>query len=1155
MPDVTGQPLSGSRLQFSLTAADRDAADEAVIPPRVVFATLDEDASGSVELWPNDRGVTGTSYVVTALALDERNREVPHLLGFIEVPSDGPVDLSEILSMQPATPIGETVLAQILAVESRFMTVEGAVDDAVAAQEAAETAADEAAAERVAAETARDEAEALVTGAAVTAGYYDTIADGRAAVVDGATFGVLAGGSDGLTRATVYRRDSSSTQTEIVGLVNGAEFDDSRDDAGIHARAVAAAQAAGVVDPEPLSKLLTLGGYLDFVSTDYLFEGVTKADVNDFAAFAVARSAAAYALTGAGKYRSFGSNILRVTDLGGLIEPEAENLGDGSDFSAWVNFGGSTTLTTGQTPGPDEADAITGTLITGTGGQGRSRTRTFAASTYAVSYVFKPHLTALRFLINSISPNLRIDIDTSGAPTATKVTGASAIVPVLTALADGLFRLELTGVDLPATSFQTVWQANPAPSSGTQIVTLFHEQIETGSAVSSPVAGGATRPADEVTIDWSAEGLDSDVISIVHDGGSATFTRADLADPEVVDLVGDGDGSWLSRLIQSVTLIPTMPAAHRSIAQRLDDRSTALVASAIAPLRSAVSRLLATSGLSPVGAMTRHEAVTATQNGCTPIMVMRGGVVYWLDQVYGTEAAMLEASGGARDGQTVTWGYWTDGIDLLGGVDFSSGTEGFAGANGGAVAAVSGELEFTSSSLPDAFSRGFVGYGARALRYAGRCRRGTAGNTVPAFTRLNDYFGNGTLHSTITATVMTPFEIISTPGNGGKNEAVDAGWWIGGLQQGGAPGTAFYDDITLTEVWPFEGYPQGVAMYRLDGTAPSDLPSAAQVLLQMDTDDNSDRLRLEWRTDGSLWWIRDYYYGKSTGASRSEVEIGALAADEAFSILVGHSRTRLLGAINGAGAEIDLIGTIGASHMRIGRSYTGEAFEGTITGYAVYQGCETLPWMERETGTDTALPFTAKLPLILVISGDSYAINGSSGLGNALEDLGYATINLADGGTTSAQQAAVRAARTDLDGLPNTVEIWYDGSPNGFVDQTTARAEIAAWVGALGHNRWLYVRSGQIPNSVGISLKSEMDDLYEWVAYTYGAEHVFDPQPATVQFAISDPDAVGYADDQSDIAAGRFPRSQTYDGTHLVVAVRRAIALAMQPAIERVRGL
>ncbi|NTT88391.1 sialate O-acetylesterase, partial [Tabrizicola fusiformis] len=67
-------------------------------------------------------------------------------------------------------------------------------------------------------------AEAAAVTAASAAAFYDTIAAGRAAVADGSSFGVRAGGSDGLARPSIYRRDSSASQTLIVELAPGSEL-------------------------------------------------------------------------------------------------------------------------------------------------------------------------------------------------------------------------------------------------------------------------------------------------------------------------------------------------------------------------------------------------------------------------------------------------------------------------------------------------------------------------------------------------------------------------------------------------------------------------------------------------------------------------------------------------------------------------------------------------------------------------------------------------------------------------------------------------------------------------------------------------------------------------------------------------------------------
>jgi len=76
----------------------------------------------------------------------------------------------------------------------------------------------------IAAQAARDAASMYASTAATAGKYYDTIALGLAGVADTVTFGVKAGGTDGLTRPTIYRRDSVSTYTLIMDQIAGTEL-------------------------------------------------------------------------------------------------------------------------------------------------------------------------------------------------------------------------------------------------------------------------------------------------------------------------------------------------------------------------------------------------------------------------------------------------------------------------------------------------------------------------------------------------------------------------------------------------------------------------------------------------------------------------------------------------------------------------------------------------------------------------------------------------------------------------------------------------------------------------------------------------------------------------------------------------------------------
>ena len=127
--------------------------------------------------------------------------------------------------------IGEATEAAEIATEAAAATDADAQATEAGRQQAVQAAGDAAAAraaaelERLVAEQQRQAAEAAAVAASQSANFYDTIAAGRAAVADGEQFGVRAGGADGLTRPTIYRRDSATTQTAMVTIVNPSEVD------------------------------------------------------------------------------------------------------------------------------------------------------------------------------------------------------------------------------------------------------------------------------------------------------------------------------------------------------------------------------------------------------------------------------------------------------------------------------------------------------------------------------------------------------------------------------------------------------------------------------------------------------------------------------------------------------------------------------------------------------------------------------------------------------------------------------------------------------------------------------------------------------------------------------------------------------------------
>ncbi|MTH76304.1 hypothetical protein [Paracoccus aestuariivivens] len=122
--------------------------------------------------------------------------------------------------------------ARILQAETASTTAAGAaaLDRAQTGQDRSATASDrtQTTAHRSATEQARLDAQAAAVAAAFNARFYDTIAIGRAAVADDESFAVVSRGADGLTRPTIYRRESATTQTPLVEVVAPSEMDDEK---------------------------------------------------------------------------------------------------------------------------------------------------------------------------------------------------------------------------------------------------------------------------------------------------------------------------------------------------------------------------------------------------------------------------------------------------------------------------------------------------------------------------------------------------------------------------------------------------------------------------------------------------------------------------------------------------------------------------------------------------------------------------------------------------------------------------------------------------------------------------------------------------------------------------------------------------------------
>lgn len=92
-------PPNGGSVTFTLSAAE---TDDGLVVPASVTGSIAADGSGTVALWPNERGRLNTVYDVT-VTLDDGAQAVTYRYGTIRVPDQATADLDELFGVPIAT--------------------------------------------------------------------------------------------------------------------------------------------------------------------------------------------------------------------------------------------------------------------------------------------------------------------------------------------------------------------------------------------------------------------------------------------------------------------------------------------------------------------------------------------------------------------------------------------------------------------------------------------------------------------------------------------------------------------------------------------------------------------------------------------------------------------------------------------------------------------------------------------------------------------------------------------------------------------------------------------------------------------------------------------------------------------------------------------
>jgi hypothetical protein len=222
--DSAGNPLVGGFVDVYLagTTTRTDTwRERTLIDGNKNTNPIELDARGECALWLDED-------VTYKLVLKNSS-------GSVQYTADNVVGAAGVHILADVTAAKDAALTAIGAAEDTAVAAVGAAEDvSVAAVATAQATAEAAVTVLVTqaqtaetnAEAAEAQAENYAAAAATGSKFYDTIALGNAGVTDTQTFGVVAGGSDGLARPSIYRRESAGVSTFLYGVVPGSEADE-----------------------------------------------------------------------------------------------------------------------------------------------------------------------------------------------------------------------------------------------------------------------------------------------------------------------------------------------------------------------------------------------------------------------------------------------------------------------------------------------------------------------------------------------------------------------------------------------------------------------------------------------------------------------------------------------------------------------------------------------------------------------------------------------------------------------------------------------------------------------------------------------------------------------------------------------------------------
>lgn len=297
---------------------------------------------------------------------------------------------------------------------------------------------------------------------------------------------------------------------------------------------------------------------------------------------------------------------------------------------------------------------------------------------------------------------------------------------------------------------------------------------------------------------------------------------------------------------------------------------------------------------------------------------------------YGGQTAWQTQAGAAGAGWSLTFGPVVIGAELVSNGGFDADVAGWA-ASPGWGANVSWQAGKLRNSYAGAGQSRFQGTAAttpgRAYRLRGVLHATTSGSCqLGASPASGGVFGSN-------------LAALTKPAMGEVLFAADtSNWPVGTLSNPGGAGQDDWDDFSVREIMPFAGWsPDGFSMF-IRAVTPA-TATGTRVLFQADAGGSErDRVRLAWGADQHLRLIVT-----RNNVEQANLDLGVVATSSTFEVRCSLATDEITGSLNGAPARLDAAANLpGLGVVRLGRSYTGEAWTGDVKAFGLWFGARSL---------------------------------------------------------------------------------------------------------------------------------------------------------------------------------------------------------------------